>query len=261
MTADNANLRKENISFYFQDAKPDLIITLGMQNFKKQLEKKFDSFGYLLGSPILNIDNSQNNEKFGQENLIEQRSMSEIVLDVIKLIDEKPIAKNVANCLLAGLTIYYENFKSPKTTENVFLLASDLMKKGADNRQITDSLQKTSEKEMFLLGKVFKNLQQNNKFYVSVLESADTDRFSQSEVNYSLEKIKNLGIQNDLLILWPSTNSDPVTKGFLYSKNQELLNKAAFLFGTLNKNGFALLTLTQADVNKAKEEIIKSISE
>src|SRR3989344_3940682 len=84
LTIDSGTIKKDNISLYFSDAKPDLIITLGIHDFQKELEGKLDSFGFLLESPILNIDNSLEpfgsaqgeNKKFGKINIIESKSLS-----------------------------------------------------------------------------------------------------------------------------------------------------------------------------------------
>src|SRR3989344_2254000 len=96
LTIDKGTIKKDNISLYFSDAKPDLIITLGIQNFQKELEGKLDSFGFLLDSPIVNIDNNSENLKFGKINAIEQKSLTEMVLEITKAANQTPISKNAA---------------------------------------------------------------------------------------------------------------------------------------------------------------------
>ena len=49
------------------------------------------------------------------------------------------IGKDSATCLLTGLVIYTENFKN-KITAEIFQIASELMKKGAELKNITDNL-------------------------------------------------------------------------------------------------------------------------
>ena len=106
LTLDNGNIKKDNISFYFSDAKPDLIITLGIPDFQKQLTHSLNSFGFLLDTPILNIDNNPDNTGFGKINLIKDCSLAELVFDVITSAKPAPANKNTAVCLLAGLMIY-----------------------------------------------------------------------------------------------------------------------------------------------------------
>lgn len=83
LALENGNIKKENIAFYFSEKKPDLIITIGIQDYSEQLKNKLNSFGFLLDSPILNIDNKQNNKKFGIMNIIEEKPLLEIIMHLI----------------------------------------------------------------------------------------------------------------------------------------------------------------------------------
>ena len=134
LTLEGGIIKKDNISFYFSEVKPDLIITIGVKNYQKELSEKLDSFGFLLDSPILNIDNSKDNQKFGKINLIEDRSISETI---IGLIDN--LTKESAECLLSGLVIHTDNFKN-KVTASIFATASNLMEKGADLAKIKNNI-------------------------------------------------------------------------------------------------------------------------
>lgn len=140
LTLDKGAVKKEDISFYFTEAKPDLVITLGIQNFKKQLLEKLDSFAFLMESPILNIDNKQENEKFGKINLIKEGSLSEIIISLIKSVNENLINKETATCLLTGIIDYSENFTSKKTNPKIFEAAGFLAQKGAAHQQIIENL-------------------------------------------------------------------------------------------------------------------------
>ncbi|MEK7664401.1 MAG: hypothetical protein AAB340_03125 [Patescibacteria group bacterium] len=257
LTTEKGNIKKENISFYFHDAKPDLIVTIGIRDFKKYMEDKLDSFGFLLGSPILSIDNDPTNLQFGQINLVEQKSLSEIILGLIKLTDEKIINKNVATCLLSGLIIYYDNFKSKKINDGVFQTAAELIKRGADYQQINDNLYKATQKEINFLSNVFENLKTDRELSFAILDSADPENFSESEIRFAVEKIMGLGIQNDLLVLWDSHNSKPLVRGFFYSKKPHLINKVAQINGNQIKNDWVLLAIPEENINSVKEKILK----
>jgi len=134
LTLENGNIKKDNIAFYFQETKPDLIITIGIEDYQKELSEKLNSFGFLLESPILNIDNKQNNKKFGKINLVEEKSLAEIIISITT--DQK---KESANCLLTSLIIYTENFKN-KLTAEIFQTTSDLMKNGANLKEIINNI-------------------------------------------------------------------------------------------------------------------------
>ncbi|OGZ78970.1 MAG: hypothetical protein A2358_04480 [Candidatus Staskawiczbacteria bacterium RIFOXYB1_FULL_37_44] len=88
LTVENGNIKKDNIAFYFAETKPDLIITLGIKDYTEQLKGRLNTFGFLLDSPILDIDSTptgsvQENKKFGKINLLEDNPLFEIIMRLI----------------------------------------------------------------------------------------------------------------------------------------------------------------------------------
>jgi hypothetical protein len=143
LTLENGTIKKDNISFYFSETKPDLVITLGIKDYSKELSGRLNPFGFLLDSPILNIDsedfdkdNEQKNKKFGRINLIGKISIAETVFNLTKNINE-----NSAKCLLTGLVICTDNFKK-NITADIFEIASILMKKGSSLEEIKNNFYK-----------------------------------------------------------------------------------------------------------------------
>jgi hypothetical protein len=147
LTIESGNIKKDNIAFYFAETKPDLIITLGIKDYSEQLASNLNSFGFLLDSPILNIDSETDlpaqasNKKFGKINLIKKISLTEIVFNLIKEASVNPFKKEPADCLLSGVIIYTDNFKK-NITADIFEVAGGLMKSGADLKTITDNIYK-----------------------------------------------------------------------------------------------------------------------
>ena len=142
LTLESGNIKKEDISFYFSETKPDLVITVGIKDYSEQLKNKLNSFGFLLDSPILNIDKAideTENKKFGKINLLAESSLTEIVFHLIKNTREDSIKKELASCLLSGIVIYTENFKN-NITADIFEIAGTLMKKGVDLKEIVNSI-------------------------------------------------------------------------------------------------------------------------
>ena len=160
-------IKKDDISFYFSDTRPDLIITLGIKDFRDQMSKKMDSFGFLLDSPILNIDYENQiqtllpenaneaiptdlsgihdgvgteNKNFGKINLIKNSSLAETVLDLVKNPHIESVKEESATCFLAGIMAFTKNFGNSKVTPETFETASLLMRRGADIKQIKDNL-------------------------------------------------------------------------------------------------------------------------
>lgn len=143
LTVEKGIVKKDDISFYFSEVRPDIVITLKIKDYQELLETKLNPFGFLLGSPILNIDSensSQNNKNFGKINLTDRVSLTEIVLELITSIKDGNINKDSADCLLAGLITYTDNFKGDKTTADIFEAAALLIKSGADLKKINENL-------------------------------------------------------------------------------------------------------------------------
>ena len=141
LTIDKGIIKKEDISFYYSEVKPDLVITLGIKDFKEEMAKKMDSFGFLLDAPILNIDNAvQENKNFGKINLLKDSSISELALDLVKNPHIESINKEAATCFLAGIVSYTENFGNSKVSPEIFETASLLMKRGADLKIIKENI-------------------------------------------------------------------------------------------------------------------------
>ncbi len=144
LTVGSGNIKKDNIAFYFSEPKPDIIITFGIENYHKYLSEKLNSFGFLLDSTIINIDHSQNNQKFGKINIVSEASFAEVIFSIIENTSNESIPasswkKETADCLLTGLVLYTNNFKN-KVTAEVFDLASNLMKAGADLSKIKNNI-------------------------------------------------------------------------------------------------------------------------
>ncbi len=140
LTVDKGAIKKEAISFYFSDPKPDIAITIGIQDFERELQQNLDSFGMLLDVSLVNIDNHQDNKKFGKVNLVETGSLAEVSLEIIKSLDQNALTARAADCLMAGLTTYYNNFQHPSVPAHIFELCAYLIKKGANRQTVIENL-------------------------------------------------------------------------------------------------------------------------
>ena len=263
LTIGKGSIKKDNISFYYSEAKPDLIITLGIKDFKSELENKLNSFGFILDSPILNIDSletgGQENKKFGKINLLEEKSISEIIMDMVKLTVADLFTKNVASCILTGMVIYYENFKSANTKPETLKIAAQLMERGANYQQIMENIYKTTESQMKFLSSIFKNLQTENHLYTASLESDEFWNFGESEAAQAVEKIRTLGIQNDLLVLWKTHASPASISGFLYTKKSETISKVLYGRNGASRKDWVFITTPGENILETKEQIVKSL--
>jgi hypothetical protein len=119
-----------------------------VKDYSKELSNNLNSFGFLLDSPILNIDTAlasgvqaeqTDNKKFGKINIIENYSLPEIIFNLIKNINQEPVKKELAECLLCAIVLHTTNFKNGLTAE-IFQTVSELMKNGADLKKIINNL-------------------------------------------------------------------------------------------------------------------------
>lgn len=267
LSLSKGQIKKDDISFYFSEAKPDVIITIGIKDFSAQLTKRLNFYGFLMESPILNIDNvsliGENNKNFGKINLLEDGSLAEIIINLIKSIDENLIKKEAATCLLAALMISSENFKSAKTNSSMFDIASFLIKKGADHQQITNNLYKIkSPAQTKFLAQIFKNLniEENKKTSYALVNSEEFQNFGAKEAGLAVEYIKTsfLG-PNNLLVLWKSHGSDQKINGFFRSENKELINSVWKTHQGELKNNWVFLSIESSDIEQVKNKILETI--
>lgn len=154
--------------FSFMPAKfpYDLIITLGMTE-RESAGKIHDEVPDLFYEmPVINIDNKNENNQFGQLNIVKitASSIAEIVGELFQSIDKESISKDCANCLLTGIISATHSFQKQNTTPNSMNLASYLIEKGADQQNIVQHLYKTQPLSLIKLwGKAMANLNNDEK--------------------------------------------------------------------------------------------------
>lgn len=107
----------------------DLVFTVGTANLA-DLDNVFDTQNPDIR--IINIDNKENNEQYGDIVLVSPKlsSVSEGVAD-LSLALGLNIDQDAAQNLLDGISSATENFQSPKTSSLAFEMVALLMKKGA----------------------------------------------------------------------------------------------------------------------------------
>lgn len=261
VTVDHGRLKKDHISFYATDVKPDLVITLGISNFREHLEQKLDESGYLLGAPVVAM--------------AETPSLSEATLEMVQSIQGKPLTTPTANCLLASLMLHYENFTSSATTPEAFQMAAALVKQGAQHQVIVGELSKASDQELQFLRNIFEHLTipkingwkekipivngVDDNTYVAVLDNHDFGNLSEREAKDAIEKIRAMGLRSDMLVLWKSQNSAPVIKGFFHSAKAHMINKFAEYEHATIHNGWVFFQIPGENIEEAKNELLKKI--
>lgn len=95
--------------------------------------------------PIVNLDTSAGNERFGQVNLVDMTASStaEIVFESLLETDPGRIDEGIADALLTGIIAATESFQRKNTTPKALQDASRLIELGADREKIVLTLYKT----------------------------------------------------------------------------------------------------------------------
>jgi nanoRNase/pAp phosphatase (c-di-AMP/oligoRNAs hydrolase) len=177
----NDNLSSEKSAFLY-----DLIISINSpdtNSFGKIREKNIDFF---FETPIINIDNSPENEYFGQINLVNNlsSSTSEIIYDFLKTNFKSDLDENIATCLMAGIMSATAGFKSGIISPSSLLAVSDLISLGADREKIAQNIfQNKPLSSLKLYGRILARLECDRKYKMawSILSYEDFIKSGASE--------------------------------------------------------------------------------
>ncbi|MBU3934674.1 hypothetical protein KKC00_01785 [Patescibacteria group bacterium] len=271
LTIDKGNIKKSDISFSFTAPKADLLVTIGVGELKPKDQSGFKEEDFLSSAVILNIDNEKRNKNFGKINLTgEKGSLAEIIFNVIKSLDENDkntngdiIKKNIATSLLTGLIIFSDNFRNQNISSELLETAALLAKKGESLRQIASRLYpQESLTQIKFLGQILNNLNvvQDSKISWAVLDYPSCQDFKEREAVIAVERLKNSFDFKNLFVLWKSHSSEPVSKGFFYSENYDLIKKAENEYrGTVKNNNIFLLS-DERDLESIKNGLLKILT-
>lgn len=263
LSLNKGKIQNNDISFEpFSDKESDagnydLLITLGVQSLESVPQK----FWKL---PILNIDNLAQNENFGEVNLIEMTSsLAEIATNLIKSWEKEELfTKEIATSLLCGIVWASQNFRNPKTRPKTFETSAFLIEKGANHQEIIQRLYKQKTvSQIKLLGKVLENLhfhEEKEIYSANIKESEFKESESTSkDLAFVLEELKfHFRYLPNLLILWESHASPPITKGIFYSIHEGLVKKIMENFESAAKNNGALFLVREINLDVAREQVL-----
>ncbi len=121
---------EKDVKFIRPTNAPDLLFVIGAARIS-DLGKLFDP-GELKDTTVVNIDNSAENQGFGDVAMVSTRlsSVSEQVANLI-LNMGLPMDADIAQNLMAGISKATNNFQNPNTSALAFEMAGVLMRQGA----------------------------------------------------------------------------------------------------------------------------------
>lgn len=275
LTLSRGGIKEKDVSFAGGDKtcatneKADLLVTLGVARLE-DLGKHFEENPKLFYEvPILNIDNHPANENFGEVNLIEIKScsVSEIVTNLIKSMDDSLVDENIATHLLTGVISASQNFQNSGTCPKTLETASCLIEGGANHQKIIQHLYKTKDiSQIRLLGRILEklNFDEKKELYSASLTGEDfqTSGASSKDLGPVIEELKfNFWKIPTLLILWESHSSAPIIKGVFYSVKSDLVEKILENFESVSRGEGVLFLIRDLNLSLAKEKVLKTLSE
>lgn len=124
------NFSENHVKFSRPGGVPKVVIVVGVPRLS-DIQDLLNST-QVKDCTIVNIDNNEENEGYGDVVLVSQKmsSVSEAVANIIEKL-ELPMEKDIAQNLLSGISFATENFQNPDTSSLAFEMAGVLMRQGA----------------------------------------------------------------------------------------------------------------------------------
>jgi hypothetical protein len=124
------NFDENDIKFSRGGVAPELLFVVGVPRLS-ELGKLFDP-SVLKDTVVINIDNSSQNQGFGDILMVSSRlsSVSEAIANLLLALNLK-IDLDIAQNLMAGISFATQNFQSESTSPLAFEIAGILMRQGA----------------------------------------------------------------------------------------------------------------------------------
>ena len=173
LKAKEGGFTTDDISFSESNPSYDLIITVGAPELAS-VGPIYDTHREVFfKTPILNIDRSSRNTRYGSVNSI--HLMSSSIAEVVAALIGMAINKDRATCLLTGLIAGTNSFQAAQVTPDTLALASALIVAGAPRAEIVDRLFRNRDMaKLKLWGSVLSRIRQADSVIVySDLSASD----------------------------------------------------------------------------------------
>lgn len=172
--------------------------------------------------PIINIDDSAENEHYGEINLVDIKSSSvaEIIWQIIK--DSPNLDNDIIDCVLAGIIAKTKNFRRSNISTRTLATAGALIGLSAKREQIVEKFYRTKSVETLRLwGRTLARLKQNGKIIWSLLARTDFIHSGAEEVDLPdviHELISNSPNAETIALIFESM--DGTIKTIIFSRNR-----------------------------------------
>lgn len=226
----SSSLGEENVTFRQGKILCDCIFTLGIPDIET-LNGNTAGFApnFFTETPCVNIDNSAHNKTYAEVNLInaEKVTISEIVYDFFTAWHEKPLPQEYATLIFSALISQTNFFKTKETNADTLLLASELMRIGA-NHEEASQISKTALPSALLQlsgrAAVRSKFEENQGVLWSFLTAEDFGKTGRSkkDISHIFEFFKENFPTHTLAVLLAQPSMENSITAF-FSGNEEIL--------------------------------------
>jgi len=202
----------------------------------------------------INIDHHADNNVVGDINIVKDISSVGELLHELFLSLDIPITSFMAHCLYTAISFDTGRFAYSNVTEKTLLVASDLVKKGANPYSITQAMEENkSEKDFELIKIAIENLIINKKHSFAYTTIPRKSPKGNIKIIDLIRQLKDI----DLLIVFQELQSKLV-KVNLRSKSEKNVSKIAQQFGGGGHERAAGI-LFEKDLDTCQSELIQYV--
>lgn len=266
VTPEHGSIDPRDFSFIPAKFKFDLVIAIGTPD-KEALGKIYEANADIFYEiPVVNIDHHPRNDNFGQLNFVDitASSVSEILTEILKEIDEALADTVIAECLLTGIIAATDSFQKKNTTPKALQSASYLMEQGADQQKIVRHLYKTQPLHLLKLwGRVMAQLKWSEEFKLVwspvTIEDLVQSRAKTEDLPFILEKIKSHYSAGALFLLL-FHEAPGTVRAIIKAHTREHLEKFHTLWpdGSLTNDSFEFF-LSEESLEEAEKNVLRQL--
>ena len=133
LSPSSSSMEESSVSFKKGKTLCDVAILIGVETVES-IEIKNVEPAFFTQTPLINIDVSRENKSYADTNLVDQNkvAIAEIIYEFLTALEERPLGKDEATLLLAGLVEKSNGFEPSLTNADLALTFSELLRLGAD---------------------------------------------------------------------------------------------------------------------------------
>ena len=241
------------------DSQAGLLITLGLHSFAAARQLLTDE-----PKEVLNIDNNEENEGFGEVNLVQTNvlTLSEIVFDLILALDEELFDSKTASALLAGILETTNGLHASGLNGELFLKLRRLALKAGGATQIISALSDGADTKglslfLYSIAKA-KAVREKSLILLELTQSDFQKTKSQpAHLRFTLRKAASgLFPFESFVCLFEQNNSPLNIFGIFYSKNERRLSGLKAHLNAQQKGNALFFKSGFKSIKEASEKVL-----